>query len=193
MPVWSILTQLPLVFCSVFALTIILERLSFYVRSAGKPEALEPGGVTVFSAEEEAKHCWFRDTLHALMAHRDDERSLRDDVVSLYLQRDIKRLKARLSGLATLAALAPILGLLGTIVGLMHAFRDIGQSEGPVEPAMIADGLWIALSTTAAGLVIAVVCLVAHAAFSSLVRRRTEGLTFVLNRASIEMEAKRAA
>lgn len=58
--------------------------------------------------------------------------------------------------LGTIAAVAPLLGLLGTVVGMIDVFRTVvaeaGDAAGPVNPASLAGGIWAALLTTAAGL-----------------------------------------
>lgn len=52
---------------------------------------------------------------------------------------------------------APMLGLLGTVVGMIDAFGTLAQSTGGVDPALLAGGIWTALTTTAIGLAIALV------------------------------------
>ena len=52
---------------------------------------------------------------------------------------------------------APMLGLLGTVVGMIDAFAVLSQVEGAVDPAGLAGGIWVALTTTAAGLAVALV------------------------------------
>jgi biopolymer transport protein ExbB len=60
----------------------------------------------------------------------------------------------------TIAAVTPLLGLLGTVVGMIDVFRTVvieaGQTGGPVNPASLASGIWAALLTTAAGLAVAI-------------------------------------
>jgi biopolymer transport protein ExbB len=62
--------------------------------------------------------------------------------------------------LGTIAAVTPLLGLLGTVVGMIDVFRavvaDVGQTAGAVNPASLAGGIWAALLTTAAGLSVAI-------------------------------------
>ncbi|MCA9527274.1 MAG: MotA/TolQ/ExbB proton channel family protein [Myxococcales bacterium] len=58
--------------------------------------------------------------------------------------------------LGTIAAVSPLLGLLGTVVGMIEVFRtvvaEVGDAAGPVNPGSLANGIWAALMTTAAGL-----------------------------------------
>ncbi len=62
--------------------------------------------------------------------------------------------------MGTIAAVAPLIGLLGTVVGMIDVFRsvvaDAGVAPGPVNPASLASGIWTALLTTAAGLSVAI-------------------------------------
>ena len=62
--------------------------------------------------------------------------------------------------LGTIAAVTPLLGLLGTVVGMIDVFRTVvaesGVTAGPVNPASLASGIWAALMTTAAGLSVAI-------------------------------------
>src|SRR5690606_19465812 len=51
---------------------------------------------------------------------------------------------------------APMLGLLGTVVGMIEAFGKVSQGGGATDPAALANGIWIALTTTAMGLAVAI-------------------------------------
>lgn len=51
---------------------------------------------------------------------------------------------------------APMLGLLGTVVGMIEAFGKVSQGGGAADPAALANGIWIALTTTAMGLAVAI-------------------------------------
>lgn len=57
--------------------------------------------------------------------------------------------------------LAPLLGLFGTVLGMIEAFQAMEAAAGPVDPAMLSGGIWSALSTTAIGLAVAVPCVIA--------------------------------
>lgn len=68
----------------------------------------------------------------------------------------LKSLNAYLRGLDAIAALAPLLGLLGTVLGMISAFRQLESAGGQADPALLAGGIWEALLTTAAGLAVAI-------------------------------------
>ena len=60
------------------------------------------------------------------------------------------------------ANLSPLLGLLGTVTGMVKVFAGISQTGSGVDPALLAGGIWEALLTTVAGLAVAIPALAAH-------------------------------
>jgi len=78
---------------------------------------------------------------------------------------EIPRLERNLSMLATIAHITPLLGLLGTVSGMISAFKMIQEKTGvglAINPGDLAGGIWEALLTTAAGLVVAIPTYVAY-------------------------------
>ncbi len=75
---------------------------------------------------------------------------------------EIPRLERYLSALATCANIAPLLGLLGTVSGMIKAFGQIQNKRGQVNPSDLAEGISNALVTTAAGLTVAIPMLVVY-------------------------------
>ena len=101
----------------------------------------------------------------------------KSQALALEVQRDMAR---GLWVLETIVTAAPLLGLLGTIVGMMHAFRLIGD-KGLVNPTGVTGGVAQALVATAIGLVIAVVALFAFNYFSRRVDRLVDELEAYAN------------
>lgn len=79
---------------------------------------------------------------------------------------ELSKLESGLVILATLTNIAPLLGFLGTVIGMIVAFQSI-EAAGEVEATLVAGGIKIALMTTAAGLVIAIPVSIAHNFFVS--------------------------
>nr|WP_321455766.1 MotA/TolQ/ExbB proton channel family protein [uncultured Cohaesibacter sp.] len=75
---------------------------------------------------------------------------------SVVASRELDVLEKYLKFLDTVVQAAPMLGLLGTVIGMIEAFQLLGQSGGTAAPSELAGGIWVALLTTAAGLIIAV-------------------------------------
>lgn len=85
---------------------------------------------------------------------------------------EVARLEKNLNILATIAHISPLLGLLGTVTGMVEAFQVIQQKAAdayPVSPGDLAGGIWEALITTAAGLAVAIVFYVVYNCLVSLI------------------------
>lgn len=94
---------------------------------------------------------------------------------------EIPMLERRIGSMAAIAQSAPLLGLLGTVLGMITTF-GIVQAEGPyVDATLMAGGMWQALLTTAAGLAIAVPAHLAHHFLSGRVRALVNDMEWVGN------------
>ncbi len=82
----------------------------------------------------------------------------------------LEQLRAWLRALEIIAALSPLLGLLGTVLGMIEAFRQLELAGSQVDPAILSGGIWQALLTTAAGLGVAIPVVLVH----SWLERRVE-------------------
>jgi len=71
-------------------------------------------------------------------------------------------LEKRMDILASIAGIAPMLGFLGTVTGMIEAFQQIQNLQGNVNPSVLAGGIWEALLTTAFGLVVGILALFGH-------------------------------
>lgn len=72
-------------------------------------------------------------------------------------KKEIYLLENRMDWLATVAGVAPLLGFLGTVTGMIEAFQQIQSFQGNVNPSVLAGGIWQALITTAFGLVVGII------------------------------------
>ncbi len=86
--------------------------------------------------------------------------------------RELDKLDRPNHGLALLAAIGPMLGLLGTVFGMIGAFASIGTMEGAARSTALSNFMSLALVNTAEGLILAIPCTIAY----SLFRRRTDRL-----------------
>jgi biopolymer transport protein ExbB len=86
-------------------------------------------------------------------------RPLRDieDAIDNAGKKEIFFLEKRMNWLATIAGVAPLLGFTGTVTGMIEAFMDIQSLQGNVNPSVLAGGIWEALITTAAGLIVGLI------------------------------------
>lgn len=98
---------------------------------------------------------------------------------------EVPRLERNLNMLLTLAQISPLIGLLGTVLGMMHSLQFIQQEAPLVHSGDLGAGLWQALITTAAGLAVAIPT---YAAYNFLVGR-VEAIVLDMERASAEILA----
>lgn len=75
---------------------------------------------------------------------------------------DLRYLESHLRGLEMTASVAPLMGLLGTVIGMIGSFSKLSLSGTRVDPTVLAGGIWEALLTTAGGLAVAIPALAAH-------------------------------
>lgn len=112
-----------------------------------------------------------------------DEVHLREEVEGAAAS-ELARLGSNLRGLDSIASLAPLLGLLGTVLGMIRAFIRLEEAGSRVDPAVLAGGIWEALLTTAVGLTVAIPTLAVLAWLESQVdrtrRRMEEAVTRIL-------------
>ncbi len=86
-------------------------------------------------------------------------RPIRDieDAIDNAGKKEIFYLEKKMNWLATIAGVAPLLGFTGTVTGMIEAFMDIQSLQGNVNPSALAGGIWEALITTAAGLMVGLI------------------------------------
>jgi biopolymer transport protein ExbB len=103
----------------------------------------------------------------ALLCHGQSREKI-EDALERTARYELPRLDHNLGVLATIARVAPLLGLLGTVVGMIKTFQVIQVQAPLIQPAQLARGIWESLLTTAFGLVVAIP---AHLAFDYLSAR----------------------
>jgi len=99
---------------------------------------------------------------------------------------EISRLEKNLSVLSTVAHIAPLLGLLGTVTGMVRAFQVIEEKASslyPVNPGDLAGGIWEALLTTVAGLLVAIPTVVAYNYLAS----RVDGFVLDMEKSATDL------
>ncbi|MEW6167897.1 MAG: MotA/TolQ/ExbB proton channel family protein [Pseudomonadota bacterium] len=101
----------------------------------------------------------------------------------------LERMRSGLRALELIGQLAPLLGLFGTVLGMIDAFRALQLAGGDVQPALLAGGIWQALLTTAAGLAVAMPVIAALAALERVVDRQRLTLEAALTRLFTQPQA----
>lgn len=96
---------------------------------------------------------------------------------------ELYKLERGLDSLATIAGVAPLLGFLGTVTGMIRAFMDIQALGGQVNANVLAGGIWAALVTTAAGLTVGIPALI----FYNWLVGKVRHFVFEMERSSMEL------
>ncbi|MBI4372757.1 MAG: MotA/TolQ/ExbB proton channel family protein [Candidatus Omnitrophica bacterium] len=178
----------PLLLCSIVAVAIIVERAYYFWRLRFNYEAFgrELKGLL---AKRKVKEAVALARKHSNPIPRIAEHYLRhlesDSMRNEILKREgsfaLEKVEARLRALAALTHLAPLLGLLGTVTGLVTAFHQIELLGGQVQPGDLAAGIWEALITTVFGLMIAIPTMAAYHGFESEADRIARRMQFIVS------------
>lgn len=100
--------------------------------------------------------------LLGVLAGTINDRETLELVLSHGIEREVKVLSGNFGTLATMANIAPLLGLLGTVTGMIKAFGVVENMGGRVNASVLAGGIWEAMLTTGWGLIVAIPLLVFH-------------------------------
>jgi biopolymer transport protein ExbB len=121
-----------------------------------------------------------------------DSTSLEDSIAS-EASREILRFKRGFRALDSIAQIAPLLGLFGTVLGMIEAFQQLQNAGTSVDPSILAGGIWVALMTTAVGLAVAIPTSLALTHLESRVAHEVArieyAVTTVLNPVSLPLTA----
>jgi biopolymer transport protein ExbB len=166
----------PLLFCSLLSLTVIIERVIFWVREKRFRDRRSLDRFMSLVEENKldgAKEVaqLTKDFVIRVMVcgilHR--EFSLRD-ALQMRADEEIARMKRYVPVLDTMITLSPLLGILGTVIGIINSFQMLG-TLGVENPQLITVGIAQALITTAFGLIIAIFSLIPYNYFLSKVEK----------------------
>jgi len=160
---------------SIISVGVAIERFLRFTRSALVPPGLAKKTQTLWAQKE-------FDTIHELlknsdstmsralsfmMSHRDHSRDIASTGAGDIASMELRHHQQKAYPLAVVATIAPIVGLLGTVIGMIEAFHVVAYSGEIGDPALLADGISKALTTTAAGLIVALPSLGLHHFFKS--------------------------
>lgn len=168
--------MLPLILCSILTVAISIERFVRLRRSQVLPEALS--GKSSLRAEDivesleqnvEVQNSALGHILKAGFKHREHGEQFARAQMEVAASQEISYLEKNINFLGTLSAVAPLLGLLGTVVGIIESFLviDFGSAGSP---SLMIPGISKALITTAVGMLIAIPALIAYRYFQRVVQ-----------------------
>lgn len=168
--------MLPIILCSIAAMAIIVERFWSLQKNKILPPELV-AQVWKLSRDKKLDEITLRRlktssplgcVLAAGLANRKHGREVMKECIEEAGRQVVHDLDRFLNTLGTIASIAPLLGLLGTVIGMIEVFSAI-VAHGVGNPAVLAGGISVALITTAAGLIVAIPSLAFYRYFERLV------------------------
>ncbi len=162
--------MVPILLLSLLTVYLFVERLLALRKAQSNPTRLTEtvaGYVRTGDLSGAIGYCRAEDSPASRIIQRGLERVGRPigeikEAVQTAGKREIFQLEKRTDLIASAAAIAPLLGFLGTVTGMIQAFQQIQRLEGVVNPSVLAEGIWEALITTAFGLGVGIVALFAY-------------------------------
>jgi biopolymer transport protein ExbB len=184
-------TMWPLLLCSVISLAFVIERFFFWFLEMGSAdpaevdrllELLRRGHLKDFLKEAQGSKNPIVKTLERSLAHGTATLS---EALSVEIDRAVERTRRSLGVIDTCVTLAPLLGIFGTVTGIIKSFELLGhRAVGMADPQGVTAGIAEALITTEAGLLIAMPSLV----FLNFFAARSDRFTFRLEHYAREFE-----
>ena len=170
----------PILLCSVIALAIVIERFSSLKTKSVAPAALtekvgkllKKGALDSKTIHEIEEHSPLGKVLAAGLKNPNQHRVVVKEAVEEAGRHVVHDLEKHLQTLGTIAAITPLLGLLGTVIGMIKVFSAI-TTFGVGDPQALAEGISEALVTTAAGLSVGIPSLMFHRYFRGKVNELT--------------------
>lgn len=185
--------MIPLLACSVLALAVTIERFLFWRKVRSRRDIEDLLQAVQSRQFEKATHLGRNSGLpiaRVLAAGLAQRESAYDKALEVAAQAEIPVLKQRLSILDTIITLAPLLGLLGTVVGMISSF-DIMSEAGVGQPHAVTGGVAEALIATATGLLIAILTLVPYNYFNNKTERGIEEIEYYASRLELLLSSQR--
>lgn len=179
----------PILLCSFLALAVIIDRYivlrkarinvpAFMVKIRGMIKKKDISGAISYCMEEKSPAAnIIRKGLKKFGLGHERVREAIENAGS----QEVSKLEKGLTVLATVAGVAPLLGFLGTVTGMISAFMTIEDLAGAANPSDLAGGIWEALLTTAFGLIVGIPALAFYNYFLSAVKKLVGDMETVAN------------
>ena len=169
--------MLPLLICSVLLISIVIERIWFLQKRLVSPEGLlrtfinhsKDQSITIQQQDSYIESSSLGELLVTAYRFKDKPRNMVEDKVVEASSNVRMKLERNLNMLGIIASISPLLGLLGTVVGMITVFANINLIDGSSNSDLLASGISEALITTAFGLLVAVPGLIFYKYFSARV------------------------
>ena len=114
-----------------------------------------------------------------------ESKSVKEEQTEVLLQKNFIKSQRFLPTLEIIAQVSPLIGLLGTVIGMINSFNELELGGSLVDPSILAGGIWTALLTTAMGLIVAIPALISHYFLEKEIINAHQNLDNFLNKLSV--------
>jgi biopolymer transport protein ExbB len=186
----------PLLICSLISVAIIVERIIFWLEvKRGRDTFLiseilqlaEKGHYEKAAQRAKGSQDYIARVLLEGIAHRSYSLS---QALEMRAEEEVKRMRKNLTILDTIITLAPLLGILGTVIGIINSFHLLGAA-GIESPRVVTEGIAQALITTATGLAIAIMTLIPYNYFLSRIEHTSREIEKFASSLELTFERQR--
>lgn len=186
-----------LLFClSIAGLTLAIDLLRTLRKSVFMPDGLANdvreliAKGQLLQADKRCREtpCCLTYVINAGLAESDGDWSDIEKTLEDSLSEQSARCMRKIEILSVIGNIAPMLGLLGTVVGMVYAFSELANSQGTPKPADLAEGIYLALVTTVEGLIVAIPALAAFAYFRGRVDKLMTEVVFQVQYAFLPLK-----
>ena len=179
----------PILLCSIIGLAVVIDRYivirkakinvpAFMVRIRGFIKKKDISGAVSYCMEEKSPIA--NVVRKGLKKYKLGHERVKDSIENAGSQ-EVSKLEKGLPILASVSCIAPLLGFLGTVTGMISAFMRIEDLQGSANPSDLAGGIWEALITTAFGLIVGIPALALYNYFVSAVKKLVGEIEMVAN------------
>jgi len=189
----------PLIIMSFLTIAILIERTIYMLlnsrthtnailKSIHKLDFSRPQDVEAFIQNELKGRQLIFQSMRMLLGHRHFTKPLREEAVGIWLFKKRQQFRSGIRLLSMIGVISPLIGLLGTVLGLMEMFGGMTDATAVISPATLADGLGLAMSTTAAGLIIALPAITGAQLLGMWVEKTLAKIEYTLNHSNLHIE-----
>ena len=175
--------MIPILICSIVAIIIVIERMLVLSR-ANLPSDFMGKCKSYLEKEDRQGAIELCGLCDSPIARVIKEGLTGDEeTMNIKANLEVAELERRITALATIVGIAPLLGFLGTVTGMIRAFMQVQQLGGNVNASVLAGGIWEALVTTGAGLAVGIIAYI----FYNYIVGRIKGVVQTIQNKSLEV------
>ena len=177
-----------LIFFSIISITIIfLKIIQFYSLNQKSVDQIEEEIVSSENLDDFIRkkkisnmYCDIIYSAAVILKKNKMEKSQKVAEIAVIANKEIKKNEKFLPSLEIISQTSPLIGLLGTVIGMISSFNQLEIGGSAIDPAVLAGGIWTALLTTAAGLIVAIPAVISHYFFEKKIEKFQENINQLL-------------